>query len=81
MKLWNVCFGLCTNRFNPFGSFIAPYCYKLVILIVYNLPLEMCIKLELMFLSIIIFGTYSPDRNIDVEEKSRVKWLSGVEEL
>jgi hypothetical protein len=34
-----------------------------------------------MFLSIIIFGTYSPDRNIDVEEKSRVKWLSGVEEL
>ena len=33
----------------------------------------MCIRLELMFLSIVILGTYNPGKNIDVEEKSRVK--------
>jgi len=41
----------------------------------------MCTRLELMLLSIVILGTYSPSRNVDVEEKSQVKWLSGVEEL
>jgi len=34
----NVRFGLCTDEFNPFGSFAAPYSCWLVILMVYNLP-------------------------------------------
>jgi hypothetical protein len=34
----NVRLGLCTNGFNPFMSFAAPYVYWPVILTVYNLP-------------------------------------------
>jgi len=34
----NVCLGLCTNRFNPFMSFVALNSCWSVILTVYNLP-------------------------------------------
>ena len=34
----NVHLGLCTNRLNPFRSFVASYSCWLVILTVYNLP-------------------------------------------
>ena len=62
----NVRHGLCTDGFNPFGSFAAPYFYWPVILTVYNLPSGMCIRLEFMFLSTVIPGPSSPGRNIDV---------------
>ena len=62
----NVCLGLCTNRFNPFGSFAAPYSCWPVILTVYNLPSGMCMRLEFMFLSIVIPGRSSLGWNIDV---------------
>jgi hypothetical protein len=62
----NMHFGLCTNRFNPFGSFATPYSCWPVILMVYNLPPGMCMKLEFMFLSTVIPGPSSPGRNIDV---------------
>ena len=56
----NVRLGLCTNGFNPFGSFAAPYSCWPVILTVYNLPSSF------MFLSMVIPGPSSPVRNIDV---------------
>jgi len=56
----NVHPGLCTNRFNPFGSFAAPYSCWPVILTVYNLPLGMCMRPEFMFLSMVIPGPSSP---------------------
>jgi hypothetical protein len=31
-----------------------------------NLPLGMCMRLEFMFLSMVIPGSSSPERNIDV---------------
>jgi hypothetical protein len=62
----NVRLGLCTDRFNPFGSFAAPYSYWPVILTVYNLPLRMYMRPEFMFLSTVIPGPSSPGRNIDV---------------
>jgi len=62
----NVRFGLCTDRFNPFGSFAAPYSCWPVILTVYNLPPGMCMRPEFMFLSTVILGPSSPRRNIDV---------------
>ena len=65
-----VCVQIGSIHLDPL---LHPILYKLVILIIYNLPLEMCIRLELMFLSIVILGTYNPGKNIDVEEKSRVK--------
>ena len=62
----NVCLGLCTNRFNPFESFVAPYSCWPVILIVYNLQPGMCMRLEFMFLSLVIPDPNSLGRNIDV---------------
>jgi hypothetical protein len=62
----NVCLGLCTDRFNPFGLFAAPYSYWPVIMIVYNLPPWMCMKSEFMFLSMVKPGPSSLGRNIDV---------------
>jgi hypothetical protein len=62
----NVCLGLCTNIFNPFGSFAAPYSCWPVILTVYNLPPGVCMRSEFMFLSTIILGPSSPSWNIDV---------------
>jgi len=62
----NVHLGLCTDRFNPFGSFTAPYSCWPIILTVYNLPSGMCMRLEFMFLSMVILGPSSPGRNIDV---------------
>jgi len=58
--------GLCTDGFNPFGSFAAPYSYWPIILTVYNLPSRMCIRPEFMFLSMVIPGPSSPEWNIDV---------------
>jgi hypothetical protein len=62
----DVCLGLCTDGFNPFGSFVAPYSCWPIILTVYNLPAGMCIRLELMFLFTVIPGPNSPGWNIDV---------------
>jgi hypothetical protein len=62
----NVRLGLCTDKFNLFGSFAAPYSCWLVILTVYNLPSGICMRPEFMFLSTIILGPSSPGRNIDV---------------
>jgi len=62
----NVCLGLCTNGFNPFGSFAAPYSCWSVILTVYTLPLGMCMRPEFMLLSTVIPGPSSLRRNIDV---------------
>jgi hypothetical protein len=62
----NARLGLCTDGFNPFGSFAAPYSYWLVILTVYNLPSGMCMRPEFMFLSMVIPGTSSPGPNIHV---------------
>jgi hypothetical protein len=46
--------------------FVAPYSCWPVILTVYNMPPWMCMRLEFMFLSIVIPGSSSPGRNIDV---------------
>jgi hypothetical protein len=62
----NMRLGLCTDGFNLFRSFVAPYSCWPVILTVYNLPPGMCMRLEFMFLSTVIPGPNSPGRNIDV---------------
>ena len=67
--------GLCINKFNPFRSFVAPYSCWLVILTIYNLPSEMCIRLEFMFLSIVILGPSSLGQNVDVCLRSLIDEL------
>jgi hypothetical protein len=60
-------FRLCTDGFNLFRSFTAPYSCWTIILMVYNLPPGMCMRLEFMFfLSMVIPGQSSPGWNIDV---------------
>jgi len=56
----NVHLGFCTNGFNPFGSFTASYSCWPVILTVYNLPPGIYMRPEIMFLSMVIPGPYSP---------------------
>jgi hypothetical protein len=63
---WNMHLGLCTDGFNLFGSFTAPYSCWPVILTIYNLPPGMCMRLKFMFLSMVIPGMRSPWWNIDV---------------
>jgi len=62
----NVRLGLCTDGFNPFRSFTAPYSCWSVILTVYNLPPGMFMRPEFMFLSTVIPGPSSLGWNIDV---------------
>ena len=62
----NVRLGLCTEKFNPFRSFVAPYSCWPVIQTVYNLPPRMCMRPDFMFLSMVILGPSSPGRIIDV---------------
>jgi hypothetical protein len=52
----NMHLGLCTDGFNPFGSFAASYSCWPVILTVYNLPPGMCMRPKLVLLS-----TVKPD--------------------
>jgi len=79
----NVFLGLCTYGFNSFGSFATPYSCWSVILMVYNLPLGMCMKPKFIFLSMVIPGSSSLGRNIDVclrlliDELTRL-WSSGT---
>ena len=75
-ELRNVRLGLCTDRFNLFGSFAAPYSCWPVILTVYNLPPGMCIRPKFMFLSIVIPGPNSPGRKIDVCLRSLIDELA-----
>jgi hypothetical protein len=65
-ELRNVHLRMCTDGFNPFGSFAAPYSCWLVILTIYNLPSGMCMRLEFMFLYMVIPGPSSLGWNIDV---------------
>jgi len=65
-KSRNVRLGLCTDIFNTFKSFAAPYSCWPVILTIYNLPPGMCMRPKFMFLSTVIPSLSSLGRNIDV---------------
>jgi len=67
---------LCTNGFNPFGSFSAPYSCWPVILTVYNMPPGMCMRPKFMFLFTVIPGPSSPGWNINVCLRSLIDELA-----
>ena len=66
MESRNVHLGLYTEGFNPFRSFVASYSYWSMILMVYNLPPEICMRSEFMFLSTVTPSSNSLGMNIDV---------------
>jgi hypothetical protein len=57
---------MVTDEFNPFELFMTLYFCWPVILTVYNLSPEVCMRLEFMFLSTIIPSSNSLGRNINV---------------
>ena len=61
-----MCLELYTDGFNFFESFAASYSYWPVILMIYNLPLRICIRPKFMFLSMVIPDPNTPGWNIDV---------------
>jgi hypothetical protein len=72
----NAYFELCIEGFNLFGLFATPYSCWPIILTVYNLPPEMCMRPEFMFLSMVIPGPNSSSRNIDVCLRSLIEELT-----
>jgi hypothetical protein len=62
----NMCLGLCIDGFNSFGLFTTPYSCWPMILMIYNLPPGMCMRLKFMFLFTVILSPNSSGQNIDV---------------
>ncbi|GFP99843.1 mitochondrial pyruvate carrier 3 [Phtheirospermum japonicum] len=62
----NVRLGLCTDGFQPFGSFGKQYSSWPVIVTPYNLPPWMCMKEQYMFLSVLVPGPQNPKDKLDV---------------
>ena len=62
----NIRLGLCTDGFQPFGSFGQQYSSWPVIVTPYNLPPGMCMKDEFMFLTILVPGPRNPKSKMDV---------------
>lgn len=74
----NIYLGLCTDGFNPFGMFGQNYSLWPVILTPYNLPPDMCMKREFLFLSILIPGPSHPKRSLDVFLQPLIDELNGL---
>lgn len=74
----NVYLGLCTDGFNPFGMSGQNYSLWPVILTPYNLPPDMCMKREFMFLTILIPGPNHPKRSLDVFLQPLIEELNGL---
>ncbi|KAK9110572.1 hypothetical protein Sjap_018632 [Stephania japonica] len=82
-EIKNVHLGLCTDRFQAFGQSRKLCSSWPVILTPYNLPPSMCMKKEVMFLTVIVPGPNSPTHQIDVFLQPLVKelqelWHNGV---
>lgn len=52
----NVYLGLCTYRFSPFGMSGRKYSLWPVIVMSYNLPPEMCMKREFLFIRFLVLA-------------------------
>ena len=57
---------LCTDGMNPFGTLSTQHSTWPVLLVIYNLPLWMCMKRKYMMLSLLITGPRQPRNDIDV---------------
>ena len=75
----NVCFGLSSYRFNPFGRMSISHNMWLVVLIPYNLLLWKCMKKSNFFMSLLIPNSKSPSREIDVYLKSIIEELKNLQ--
>ncbi|XP_019094576.1 PREDICTED: uncharacterized protein LOC109129967 [Camelina sativa] len=79
----NVYLGLCTDGFNPFGVSKNHSLWP-VILTPYNLPPDMCMNSEYLFLTILNSGPNHPRASLDVFlqpliDELKELWYNGVE--
>jgi hypothetical protein len=79
----NVCIGLATNVFTPFGDNATSYSRWPVFAIPYNLPPSFCMKYEFMFLCLVIPGSDHSGPKLNVMLKPLIDELkelwNGVE--
>ena len=80
---WNVCLGLASDGFNPFGQMSTSYSMWPVVLLPYNLPPWKCMKETNFFMSLLIPGPKSAGRKIYVYlqpliEELKELWNFGV---
>ena len=62
----NIRLGLCANGFTPNNQFSKPFSYWPMVIILYNLLLEICIKNLHLFLTCIIFDPNNLKAEINV---------------
>ncbi|KAL6191518.1 hypothetical protein ACLB2K_037908 [Fragaria x ananassa] len=62
----NLRFGLATDGFNPFSNLSSTHSLWPVILVIYNLPPNVCMSSENLMLSLLIPGPKQPGNDIDV---------------
>ncbi|KAA0067413.1 putative transposase [Cucumis melo var. makuwa] len=79
----NVRLGLASDEFNPFGQMSTSYSMWPVVLLLHNLPPWKYMKETNFFMSLLIPGPKSPDREIDVYlqpliEELKELWTFGV---
>ena len=77
----NVRLGLCTDGFQPFGQFGSQYSSWYVILTPYNLPPEMCMKEQYMFLIVIVPGPIDFKDELDVYLQPLIAELQALWEI
>ena len=80
-KICNVILGLCTDGFQPFGQSGSKYSSWPVILTPYNLPPEMCMKEQYMFLTVIVLGPRNPKDKLDVYLQPLISELQALWEI
>ncbi|XP_021859270.1 uncharacterized protein [Spinacia oleracea] len=80
----NLRLALATDGMNPYDNQRSTHSTWPVILMIYNLPLALCMKRKYMMLSMLISGPKQPGHDIDVYlgpliEDLKLLWESGVE--
>ena len=79
----NVRLGLATDGFNLFENMNINYSTWPIILIIYNLPLGLCIQRSYMMMSLLIESPTGPKHNIDVYlqpliDELNILWGQGI---
>ncbi|KAL6141538.1 hypothetical protein ACLB2K_059826 [Fragaria x ananassa] len=80
----NLRFGLATDGFNPYKNLSSTHSIWPVILVIYNLPPNVCMSSENLMLSLLIPGPKQPGNDIDVYLEPLIDdlkelWTNGVE--
>ena len=77
----NVILGLCTDGFQQFEQSGSQYSSWPVIVTPYNLPSEMCMKEQYMFLTVIVPGLRNPKDKLDGYLQTLISELQALWEI